>query len=436
MTKRISLIFSVLLVALTGCNHHQYFVDFSTPDSTHQGMHFMPTLVQYSTVDKRLPENCYLMGGLPVDEVMAEDAKISADAHRTTSLTSASLLQNLLQVGNQSELVQLAGVYQSEGADGQPILLSGKVILPADGRFRRYILVSHYTIGANREAPSNCFSLEGVLAKMGYAVILPDYEGYGISRERIHPYLMMELTAKQVVDMFHAVRAYMDAKGLHPQYEDVYLMGYSQGGATTMAVERYIETHASSEGQAIRVRRVFAGGGPYDVQATYDRFVTTDVASYPVAVPLVLQGMIYGAKLKITCEEMMNQRVCRNMDKWVNSKDFSTAQINEALGTRVTHELLSDVSMDRTSPQVAELYKAMAENSILYYSWTPAAPVYMMHSIDDETVPYENATLAKDKWHKANIQYNFGHYGSHVKTCLRFIYTVQTLLEEEEKEQR
>jgi hypothetical protein len=56
--------------------------------------------------------------------------------------------------------------------------------------------------------------------------------------------------------------------------------------------------------------------------------------------------------------------------------------------------------------------------------------------MDDETVPYTNATNAKSRWSNANITYNFGHYGGHVKTCLRFIYSVQTLLKEEEKEEK
>ena len=119
----------------------------------------------------------------------------------------------------------------------------------------------------------------------------------------------------------------------------------------------------------------------------------------------------------------------------MNSKRYTTSQINKLIGTNVTHELLTEKGMDRTSDEVSELYKAMTDNSILSYSWTPKAPVFMMHSIDDETVPYENATRAKSKWQDANIQYSLGYYGSHVSTCIRFIFAVQTLLINEEKEE-
>ena len=172
------------------------------------------------------------------------------------------------------------------------------------------------------------------------------------------------------------------------------------------------------------------------MKATYERFVTTDTAGYPVAVPLVLQGMIKGNNLNIKMNALMQDWLYLQMDEWVNSKIYTTAQINGFIGTKVTHNILTQEAMDQKSDNVAELYKAMTANSITSYNWTPQASVYILHSMDDETVPYTNATNAKAKWKNANVTYNFGHYGSHVKTCLRFIYSVQTLLQEEEKERK
>ena len=107
--------------------------------------------------------------------------------------------------------------------------------------------------------------------------------------------------------------------------------------------------------------------------------------------------------------------------------------INKAINSYVTSDLLSVTGMDRTSPEVRELYKELSSNSIVNYDWEPHAPVYMMHSIDDETVPFEsNAVKAKTRWSNANIQYNFGNYGTHVMTCLRFLYTVKPILEDED----
>jgi hypothetical protein len=149
----------------------------------------------------------------------------------------------------------------------------------------------------------------------------------------------------------------------------------------------------------------------------------------------MMQGMIVGNKLDLDMRELMAPYIYDNLDEWVNSKRYTASQINKMIGTNVTHELLTAKGMDRTSKEISEMYKAMTNNSILSYSWTPKAPVFIMHSIDDETVPYDNAIRAKNKWKGANIQYSFGYYGSHVATCVRFIFAVQTLLINEEKEE-
>ena len=348
-----------------------------------------------------------------------------------TSTNMKHIIQSLLDFANANKVVELSGVYESIDVDGNPILLSGKVVVPADGKIKRCILVSHFTIGSNLEAPSNTFPLEGILVKLGYALIIPDYIGYGVTADMVHPYLVMDLTARNVLDMYKAVMPFLKKAGCTPQFDDIYLMGYSQGGATTMAVQHLIEHHNEN----VKIRRVFAGGGPYDIKATYDRFVETDVASYPCAVPIMMQGMVVGNKLDLDMSQMMAPYLYENLDEWVNKKRYTTKQINRLIGSRVTHDLLTPKGMDRTSKEVSELYKAMTNNSILSYSWVPQAPVYILHSIDDETVPYDNAVRAKTKWQGANIQYNFGYYGSHQVTCLRFIYAVQNLLINEEKEE-
>ena len=275
-----------------------------------------------------------------------------------------------------------------------------------------------------------------MLVKLGYGLILPDYLGYGVTSDMVHPYLVMDITARNVLDMYLAVRPWLKAVDMEPENPKLILMGYSQGGANTMAVEHLIEREYWYEDapERIDIHRVFAGGGPYDVKATYERFVNTDTASYPVAVPLVVQGMILGNNLNIKISDLVQPYVYENLDTWINSKRYTTSQINKLIGTKVTHEILSEEAMDQKSEKVMELQKAMVANSITSYNWIPEASVYICHSIDDETVPFANASNAKAKWTYSNITYNFGHYGGHVMTCLRFIYSVQTLLVQEEQE--
>lgn len=427
----------LLVVATSACQFRDdEYVDFANIEAA-KGLKFRVIGQHETDLSEGLPYNCYLPDGTPVNEYNGENGENGERViRRTTGTTGAGILQELLKWGNQNKIIEIVGTYPSIDVDGNPITLSGKVMLPKKGVPKRMILVSHYTVCSNAEAPSNCFSLEGMLVKDGYGLIIPDYIGYGVTAREVHPYLVMDLTARNVLDMYLAVRPWLEAVERIPDDPNLDLMGYSQGGATTMAVQHLIETEYwdTEDMDYVSLHRVFAGGGPYDVKATYERFVNTDTAGYPVAVPLVLQGMIKGNKLDIRFSDMMKPFLCEHMDEWINSKRFTSAQINQLIGTKVTHELLTDEAMEQKSERVAELYKAMTVNSIVSQNWEPEAAVYIMHSIDDETVPYTNAVRAKSKWRNANITYNFGHYGGHVKTCLRFIYSVRSLLEQEEEE--
>lgn len=429
--KKVIYILGALLL-LTGCQMGEWhFVDFTDTSLVKDGM--FRVITQKTTDMQQLVQEPNQLAAWGI--LTNSDSVANSSIHgprRATSTTVNNVVQQLLDFSKMTTAIELSGIYPSIDLEGEPIMLSGKVILPAKGPIKRYILVSHYTIASNAEAPSNIFSLEGLLVKLGYALIIPDYLGYGVTADHIHPYLVMDITARNVLDMYLAVVPFMEAAGCTPEHDDIYLMGYSQGGATTMAVQHLIEHH---DDENIKIRRVFAGGGPYDVKATYDRFVETNYASYPCAVPIMLQGMVIGNKLDVDMSELMQPYIYEHLDEWVNSKRLTTGQINDLLGTNITSELLTTKGMDRTSKEVSELYKAMVNNSILTYSWTPKAPVFMMHSIDDDVVPYENATRAKSKWKDANIQYSLGHFGGHVATCMRFIYTVQTLLINDEKEE-
>lgn len=368
-----------------------------------------------------------------------EDCRIPSEAEtKTTSTPVNAIVADLFEYANRGKVIEIAGKYESFDLEtGTPLTLSGKILLPKDRKPKRYILVSHYTIGSNAEAPSNSFPLEGVLCDMGYAMIYPDYQGYGIDSKNVHPYLVLRQTAYDVCMMFRAAGLYLKNTDYAPENPGFYLMGYSQGGAVTMATQWLWETALGELiedelGKGTDIVQVFAGGGPYDVRATYSSFITSNKVNIPCAVPLVIQGMIVGTGMDVKMDEILQPWLYEKMDEWINSKKYTVAQLKEIIGTTKTSDLLTAEGMNPASEPVAELYKKMTENSIVAYDWTPGAPVYMLHSMDDDVVPFVNAAKAKAKWVNGNIQYNFGHYGTHMATALRFIYSVKTWLKDEE----
>ena len=411
------------LALLCSCERQQYqFVDFAEELAGADESAFHVTQNKVTDLSAGIPEDCYIP---------------SEDITKTTSTSVSTVVADIFEVTRKSKVIEISGTYQSTDLEtGEPITLSGKILLPKGRKPKRYIVVSHYTIGSNAEAPSNCFPLEGVLCDLGYAMIFPDYIGYGVTSDRIHPYLVLRQTAIDVSMMYLAAYSYLKNTAYAPQYKDIYLMGYSQGGAVTMATQWMMEAVLRDVinfviGEDVSIKQVFAGGGPYDVRATYNNFITSDKVNIPCAVPLVIQGMIVGNNMDVKMEDIMQPWLYEKLDEWINSKNYTTAQLKELIGTTRTSDLLTKEGMDSSSEPVSELYKKMTENSILAYDWTPEAPVYLLHSMDDDVVPFVNAAQAKSKWKDANIQYNFGHYGSHMATALRFIYSVKTWLKNE-----
>lgn len=348
------------------------------------------------------------------------------DATKATTFGGQDLLQRIFEQAAKSNIIEIVGTYHTEDRHHKDVVLSGKVIIPTGVPIKRYILLSHYTISADSQCPSRCFPLEAVLSNLGYVFVVPDYEGFGVTASHQHPYLCMEQTATNVADMFKAVRQMLEGTKYAPESDDIFLMGYSQGAANTMATLSRFE----ALGSPVVVRAALVGGGPYDLAYTYQSYITSNFCNYPYALLMVAQGMAMSGDMDCNPADLLTPEVAVHFDDWINGKKYSTTDINNAIGTKQTDKILGSQLMDPTTDIAASFYKELNKNSITLFAWTPRAPVYMFHSINDDVVPFENATMARSRWENGNIQYNFGYYGGHGEALPRFIFTVRTFLEE------
>lgn len=357
-------------------------------------------------------------------ELTKSDTIGNAGPMRTTGTNAVGLAKGIISMWDAGQSVSYCGTYLSVDQNGNPIRLSGRIILPKNKKPNRIMVVSHFTIGSNEEAPSQSFPLEGILASRGLAVIVPDYIGYGVTADYVHPYLCSDVTATNVLDMYQACLPFLKLIDKMPAHDEVILMGYSQGGATTMAVARKVEY----EHPEIKLKLILAGGGPYDICVTYDKMIENDFTDYPCAIPMIIQGMNVGHNLGLDYSEFFQKKTLDNMDEWINSKCYTMAEITMLMGTKRLSEIMTQEACNKVSDGMTDLYTAMLDNSIStgYY---PSAPLYLFHSIDDNVVPFENAeVLASTIQGYCNMQYNFGHYGNHVSGFLRFLLTSINLL--------
>lgn len=364
-------------------------------------------------------------GSLNPEVKLMEDPNLPEEPQTKVAHTDvATIARNMLDQVNSNRIIQYAGIFSGHDVDGvTPLKQSGKLLLPEKGPIKNLVLVSHYTIGSNDEAPSMCFPMEGMVAAKGYAVVIADYIGYGITADRIHPYMHTRSTSQSVVDMALAVKPFLEHIGRVPEEKEVILMGYSQGGSTTMAVMDMLQDSYSS---VFPIKRVFAGGGPYDLAATFDYSMEVDKTGIPCAIPMIVQGVNDGESLGLNMKDFFKGSLLENYKEWINTKKYTVAEINKMIGSRYLHDIMTDLGRDKTSGETARLYRALLKNSVL--NFRPEAPVYLFHSREDQTVPFINAIQAENYFKLNDVRFNFGDYGQHAMGCIRFIILVYNML--------
>ena len=403
MKKYLILILAAL--ALLSCRHPEVeFVDFDT---------FHVTSVK--SADVFMDD-----GSLNPEIRFMEEPNIDGDTKLAYS-DANSIVRNILGEVNCNSLYHIAGTYTGHDVDRSPLTLSGKLLIPKKGPIKNLIVVSHYTIGANFEAPSETFPLEGIWAAKGYAVAIADYIGFGVTANRIHPYMHVESTARSVVDMALAVRPYLEHIGRKPESDEVILAGYSQGGATTVAVMDMLENEEDYLGE-FSIKKVYAGGGPYDLAATFDISMEWDKTGIPCAIPMIVQGINEGERLGLNMGDFFQPNLLEHYDEWINSKKYTVKEINQLINSDCLHEIMTPEGRNKKSPHTALLYQSLMYNSVLYFR--PMAPMYVFHSRQDQTVPFINAQKLEERFKGLNIRYDFGDYGQHGMGAIHFMIKV------------
>ena len=315
--------------------------------------------------------------------------------------------------------------YWSQTPQGDSLLVSGRVYLPKNRILNGIIVANHYTMTSDEEVPSNRVSMEMIFLMKGYAVIMPDYVGYGLSREDVHPYLHWRNAAQTAVDLLNCMPELLDYYG-YTYPKDVVVTGYSQGGAVALGVARMIEENYHQENEWT-VRKLYAGAGPYDPAGTYLFSMERNEMGIPAAIPLIVMGLNDAYELGFTLDEFFLDPLLSNYEDWVVSKEYTVGQINQLMGSTIMSELMTEDALTLDSPQADMLYEVLLWNSNVGYDLQ--APAYFLHSLEDEVVPLLNSiNLEAEMPDKEEKTFDFDYYGSHMEASVPFIqYVYQDL---------
>ena len=330
--------------------------------------------------------------------------------------------------------------YQSVGPQGEPLTLSGKVSVPMAKQPKGIVLFEHYTISANSEAPSAGWTADAKYLRDDYVLIMPDYIGFGATKDRISPYLDGVLTARNSVDMLLAAKPVIEQLRAGVYSDSIFIVGYSQGGAAALWTLKLLEEQYADK---FHVKGCYAGSGPYDVAATYDLAVSGNKIFLPLTIPLLVLGTSEAYGLDLQRKDFFTPAMDKYYDDLMASKTNTVVTIALRVPIyRLSYWMTAD-GRDKSQAETQRLYRGLLRSSLVHYpmdanplfqdsicpQWRPKAPTYIFHSTKDDIVPFTNAVHLRRCWADApNVTFDFGYYGNHFGGIMVFFNRVNKMM--------
>ena len=283
-------------------------------------------------------------------------------------------------------------VYHS---DDKRRLASGAILIPKTDNIKGIISLQHATFFADEEAPSengdfSVVSRKSIFASHGYIVVLPDYYGYGVDKDNIHPYHYAETLTMASEDMLAAAYEYLASTDL--TYEaKLFLTGYSEGAYATAALQRKIESTGRWNVTASSL-----GAGAYNILETVSSFVDIedlDDDCLPCNA-FFLQAYNEQYDLGQDMSYYFNEPYASLIDDGLLLGTFSALEVNRSFPDD-PKDLYNSIFLEDYQQDDIELKTALAENSI--QDWDILSPTIILHGQNDNVVPYFNSTQLYDQ---------------------------------------
>lgn len=307
-------------------------------------------------------------------------------------------------------------------------------------------LVEHFTVTSNEECPSEGFPFEAFV-NGNSLVIMPDYIGYGVSADMIHPYMNHEVCALNSVDALAAGFAAFGDLSSSDMAEDweMKVMGASQGGGNALAVHKMMDEDPGLAEQW-HFTSSYCAAGPYSPSLTVDKYLEIGRTGYPVLFPLTIKAM-YDSYPEILGRYDEDDFYCDNylikkheIDDAISRKELSAAKLNSicldyfrtevhsadlAYSEISLRDILSDGMLDKNSDICKAFYECLEKNE-LTTGWTPSHPVKLYYSETDSVVPFENSMAVRDAFGEGLVTLSKGLSFEHEISCALWMLDVMT----------
>lgn len=301
---------------------------------------------------------------------------------------------------NDRPIVKINYVYPSTDPQGEPITLSGTILIPDEiwkgkAKSEGILMINHYTKFHKNEAPTiSNGELENIMLANpfypNYIIVESDFYGFGSTVRFPQAFLQGPHNARASLDGLIAARGLLDQMGF--DYGPLcFNLGYSSGGYEALYAQKLRDMEYADR---ISFDKTFVGGAPLDVCEAYRQYVLTDSTAYN-AVPLLLMVSTNETQgLNMSFSEVLQPYICDRIDELVLSKEFSSWPICDSIGRdKKVHEILTAPYCDLESEKSLAIQEILRGFNLTNDDWTPdlSQRIYIFHSLDDDYVPVECA---------------------------------------------
>ena len=306
--------------------------------------------------------------------------------------------ENILEIvqnseyGNLNEYLQydisLYTITYNTTYKGQNIKASGLVAFPDTDQGMPILNFNHGTTSLHADAPTEDliqYSFFSNAASAGYIFVIPDYLGFGISDNIVHPYYRSDITGQTIVDMIKATKELAAIEGYNFN-GDVFLSGYSEGGFATMSAHYNMEKNNYS---GLNLVASAPASGGYDITGMLDYFISKETYHVPYYIAYVAMGYKTSYDWSLPLSSIFNEPYASIIPEYFNGK-YSGYEINSVLSDDMSELLTSNfINNIYTDADLKIIVDAFEENNL--DQWVPKNKMIMYHGTDDITVPYQNS---------------------------------------------
>lgn len=215
------------------------------------------------------------------------------------------------------------------------------------------------------------------LATSGFCVIMPDYTGFGPTKDRVHPFVYYPELFKCCLDALYAGREVLGRLGLDAG-KKIWLSGWSQGAGMSLYAQRELEARYKDDFEVVANSTL---AGPFNIcHFMSDMFEQPDKTYLTMG--LYLWGTYvlnhFSEHMERPLDQIFRIPVYGQMDAVCTSPGRCKDFFRESFRTQV---------LDKTDKG---FWSAMEEDSS-NEGWTPEGRVFLHHGKDDFVVPCFNS---------------------------------------------